>query len=72
MSDIGRLAVLGAGKMGEALIRGLLDAGTVTADRVLVVTGSGDGPGRSPSSWECGPPSRTPWPYARPTSSCWP
>jgi len=42
MNDVGRLTVLGAGKMGEALIRGLLDAGTVTADRVLVTTGSGE------------------------------
>ena len=42
MSGIGRLAVVGAGKMGEALIRGLLDAGAITADRVAVTTSSGD------------------------------
>ena len=42
MSDIGRLAVVGAGKMGEALIRGLLDAGATTASRIAVTTGSGD------------------------------
>lgn len=35
----GRLAVLGAGKMGRILIRALLDAGTVEADRVVATTG---------------------------------
>ena len=33
-----RLAILGAGKLGEALVRGLLDAGAITADRVVVTT----------------------------------
>lgn len=42
MIEIGRIGVLGAGKMGEALIRGLLDAGVVSADRIAVTTGSGD------------------------------
>ena len=42
MDDIGRLAVLGAGKMGEALIRGLLDARAIEAGRVTVTTGSGE------------------------------
>jgi len=42
MAEIGRLAVIGAGKMGEALIRGLLEAGVITADRIAVTTGSGD------------------------------
>jgi pyrroline-5-carboxylate reductase len=32
----GRLTVLGAGKLGEALIRGLIDAGVVRADDVTV------------------------------------
>jgi pyrroline-5-carboxylate reductase len=32
----GRLALLGAGKLGEALLRGLIDAGVVTPDRVTV------------------------------------
>jgi pyrroline-5-carboxylate reductase len=31
-----KLAVLGAGKLGETLIRGLLDAGVLRADRVVV------------------------------------
>lgn len=35
----GRLAVLGAGKMGRTLIRALVDAGTVEADRVVATTG---------------------------------
>lgn len=35
-----RLAVIGAGKLGEALIRGLLDAGAIAADRITVTTGS--------------------------------
>jgi pyrroline-5-carboxylate reductase len=34
MSTLGSLAVLGGGKMGEALIAGLLDAGAVRRDRV--------------------------------------
>ena len=37
-----RVAVIGAGKMGEALVRGLLDAGALAADRVRVTTGSGE------------------------------
>lgn len=35
-----RLAVIGAGKLGEALVRGLLDAGAIAADRVVVTSGS--------------------------------
>lgn len=42
MSTIGSLAVIGAGKMGEALLRGLLDAGAIPAGRVSVTTGSGE------------------------------
>jgi pyrroline-5-carboxylate reductase len=42
MIEIGRIGVLGAGKMGEALIRGLLEAGAITPDRIAVTTGSGD------------------------------
>jgi pyrroline-5-carboxylate reductase len=34
-----RVAVLGAGKMGETLIRALLESGAVTADRVVASTG---------------------------------
>jgi pyrroline-5-carboxylate reductase len=37
-----RLAVIGAGKLGEALIRGLLDAGAITADRIVVTAGSAE------------------------------
>ena len=37
-----RVAVVGAGKMGEALVRGLLDAGALTPDRIRVTTGSGE------------------------------
>ena len=40
MTIQGRIAVVGAGKLGEALIRGWLDAGAVTADRVTVTAGS--------------------------------
>jgi pyrroline-5-carboxylate reductase len=35
-----RLAVIGAGKLGEALIRGLVDAGAIAADRITVTSGS--------------------------------
>jgi pyrroline-5-carboxylate reductase len=42
MSTIGRLAVVGAGKMGEALIRGLLDASAIAPAHVAVTTGTGD------------------------------
>ncbi len=35
----GRLAVLGAGKLGEALVRGLIDAGVVRAADVIVTAG---------------------------------
>jgi pyrroline-5-carboxylate reductase len=34
-----RLAVLGAGKIGETLVRGLLEAGAATPDRVTVTAG---------------------------------
>ncbi|MFP5263391.1 MAG: pyrroline-5-carboxylate reductase [Blastocatellia bacterium] len=34
-----RLAVLGAGKLGEALIKGLLDAGVISAPNVVVTAG---------------------------------
>ena len=34
-----RLAVLGAGKMGETLLRALLDAGAVAGERVVATTG---------------------------------
>lgn len=34
-----RLAVLGAGKLGETLARGLLEAGVVTKDQVIVTAG---------------------------------
>src|SRR4030095_8826884 len=37
-----RVAVIGAGKMGEALVRGLLDAGVLTPDRIRVTSGSGE------------------------------
>jgi pyrroline-5-carboxylate reductase len=36
------IAVLGAGRLGQALIRGLLDAGAVTPDHVTVTTGHAD------------------------------
>lgn len=41
MSPLGqrRIAVLGAGKMGETLVRALLDAGAVAAEDVVVTTG---------------------------------
>src|SRR6266571_2407680 len=39
MLDLGKLAVLGAGKLGETLIRGLLDAGAVRAADVTVTAG---------------------------------
>ena len=42
MGGIGRLGVLGAGKMGEALIRGLLDANAIEPGGVTVTTGSGE------------------------------
>ncbi len=32
----GRLAVVGGGRMGEAIIKGLLEAGSVTAERIVV------------------------------------
>ena len=35
----GRLAVLGAGTLGEALIRGMIDAGVVRAEQVTVTAG---------------------------------
>jgi pyrroline-5-carboxylate reductase len=35
-----RLAVVGAGKLGEALIRGLLGAGSFTPDRITVTAGT--------------------------------
>ena len=37
-----RMAVVGAGKMGEALLRGLLEASALDPERVRVTTGSGD------------------------------
>ena len=37
-----RMAVVGAGKLGEALLRGLLEAGAISPDRIQVTTGSGD------------------------------
>ena len=39
-----RLAVLGAGKLGETLVRGLLEAGVVTADRVIVTAAAREAP----------------------------
>jgi pyrroline-5-carboxylate reductase len=42
MSRERRLAVIGAGKLGEALVRGLLDAGAIPADRIVVTTGGGE------------------------------
>jgi pyrroline-5-carboxylate reductase len=42
MNENVRIAVIGAGKMGEALIRGLLDARALAAGRIAVTTGSGD------------------------------
>jgi pyrroline-5-carboxylate reductase len=35
-----RMAVVGAGKMGEALVRGLLEAGALAPERIAVTTGS--------------------------------
>lgn len=40
MLDSKRMAVLGAGKLGEALIRGLVDARAIPAKSVVVTTGS--------------------------------
>jgi pyrroline-5-carboxylate reductase len=37
-----RVAVIGAGKMGEALVRGLIDARAIAAGRIAVTTGSGE------------------------------
>lgn len=42
MREHGRLAVLGAGKLGEALIRGLIEASVVRADEVTVTAGHPD------------------------------
>lgn len=39
MTTLSRIAVLGAGKLGETLIRGLLDAGRVSAADVVVTAG---------------------------------
>jgi pyrroline-5-carboxylate reductase len=36
------IAVIGAGKLGEALIRGLIDAGAVTPERILVTAGTAE------------------------------
>jgi len=51
-----RVAVVGAGKMGEALVRGLLDAGALTPDRIRVTTGSRPRPDRSSSQVMMIPP----------------
>jgi len=40
MKERGGIAVIGAGKLGEALIRGLLDAGALTPERITVTAGS--------------------------------
>ncbi len=37
-----RLAVVGAGNMGEALVRGLLNAGALTADRIVATVRRGE------------------------------
>jgi pyrroline-5-carboxylate reductase len=37
-----RLAVIGAGKLGEALIRGLIDAGAIEAGRMSVTSGTAE------------------------------
>jgi pyrroline-5-carboxylate reductase len=42
MFEVKRIAVLGAGKLGEALVRGLLDAGAIPSSGITVTAGSSE------------------------------
>jgi pyrroline-5-carboxylate reductase len=42
MLGVRKLAVIGAGKLGETLIRGLLDAGAIEPDQIVVTTRHGE------------------------------
>ena len=42
MDDLGSIGLVGGGQMGEALIRGMIDAGVLNSDNLMVVEPDGD------------------------------